>query len=92
MAVIRTVPAQRLIGKGSTDSIHQPATPTPQQPVFINPTEAAAIIGFSHQTLAKWRMWKIGPKYSKLRNRIRYQKKHLIEFLESTLVDPEFKG
>lgn len=89
MAISSSLLARQSTGKranptpDTTESIPSP------HPTFVNSHGAAQILGMTANTLARWRMEKIGPKYFKLGGtRIRYRVDHLHEFLESQVIDP----
>jgi hypothetical protein len=48
---------------------------------LLSPEELAQILGVKPQTLARWRVNKNGPPYSKLGKIIRYNKVDLIDWL-----------
>ncbi len=87
MAVSRTLPTQKLIGKSQKSHSEILPTAPPTDPQLLNDRAAAKFLCVSCHTLAIWRMKKIGPAYSRMNGtRIRYQKSHLIAFaLEDTI-------
>ena len=51
---------------------------------YIDPHQAAEILGVRYQTLAKWRMDGRGPKWLKLNPRVvRYKLSSVLEWLDS---------
>lgn len=58
----------------------KPTTP-PNHKQFLNPLQAAEFLGVSHQTMARWRMLKVGPDFSRLNNfTIRYSVEDLLAY------------
>jgi len=50
---------------------------------MLKPTEAAAVMGMSPQTLANWRVSGFGPPWSRLGGSVRYDEKKLCAWIES---------
>lgn len=53
---------------------------------LMMPGDAAAYLGVSHKTLAKWRDSGIGPQYVRLEKRVRYSKRDIMVWVESRKV------
>lgn len=58
-------------------------------PVYLNESEAADLIGYHHKTLTLWRIRGVGPPYLRLQTgAIRYLQTDLIAWMEAERVDP----
>jgi predicted DNA-binding transcriptional regulator AlpA len=57
-----------------------------QTTAYLKPREAAEYVNGSTSTLAKWRLYGGGPKFSRLGRAIRYAKRDLDEFMASRTV------
>ena len=72
-----------------TATISPPALPveTPQNKLaehYLNPHEAAEILGIEYQTLSKWRIDGRGPPWLKLNPRVvRYKLSSILAWMES---------
>lgn len=55
----------------------------PKKALF-NEKEVAALIGMSYQTLRRWRMDGIGPKYIKMSRAVRYSGEALIDWMATS--------
>jgi len=68
----------------STESLQAAsALPSPEMIGLLTPAAAAALIGSSLPTLARWRRIGTGPKFVKLGRKIFYQRDRLMEWVES---------
>jgi predicted DNA-binding transcriptional regulator AlpA len=54
------------------------------EPLFLTEKEAAHYLGFSPRTLQGWRPKGAGPEYHKIGHRVRYTKKELEAWADST--------
>jgi hypothetical protein len=60
---------------------------------YVNPKEAARIIGVAEQTLANLRCMGLGPVYYKPHGRmVRYKVQDLFDYMNAGRVDPEARG
>ena len=48
---------------------------------YLNSQQVAQLLGLAANTLAKWRLSGIGPRYSKLGRRVVYQRSEIDEWL-----------
>lgn len=79
MAVSSIVPSSK--SKGNTP---------PKQSRFLDPHEAAVFLGVAENTMAQWRMKKVGPPYSKFnRFLVRYAVEDLIAYATARKVTHE---
>lgn len=55
---------------------------------YIGSTDAAAELGFTERTLARWRAEGTGPAYTRIGHRIYYRRAALIEYARAVEVVP----
>ena len=56
---------------------------------FLSRPEAAAYLGVSISTMARWAHQKKGPRYKRAGRKTRYLKEDLNDFLEANAFEPE---
>jgi len=62
---------------------------TPETPRYITDREAAAILGYSVQSLRNWRWLRKGPSYIVRGRSIRYSLQEIISWMEQGRISPE---
>lgn len=64
----------------------------PETPRFVTDREAAAILGFSLQTVRNWRWKRVGPPYRVKNRSIRYEVSEILAWMNEGKITPEDAG
>lgn len=80
--------ALRTLAELMAPTIAEAVAASIQQPVWLTPAEAAAVLSVPTGTLAQWRYRGEGPIYSKVGSVIRYRRNALDAWLTAAEVQP----
>ncbi len=80
--------ALRTVAELMAPAIAEAVAASIQQPVWLTPAEAAAVLSVPTGTLAQWRYRGEGPIYSKIGSVIRYRRGALDDWLTDAEVQP----